>query len=611
MGVLRRIRLVQRVRSAWARWPLPPHAFDPPGPGPRVRRRRRHPAVVVVGLVTLAWFVVAGTQLVRLRADAQAGRRAAEAAKGAARAPDDLLEGKPRPALRQAQRRFEAANRRAGSAVLSPSRVAPVVGRQIRAVDALTEAAAQVAAVGLDGLAEVRRALEEPIGVGEERIELVRQLAAIASRSERGLSGVDLGPGRALIGPVADAHQELATQVADLRRALRDARSVGTAMAELLQGPRRYLLLAANNAEMRAAAGMPLSVGELEVAEGRLRLGEMRPVTDLPVPDGAVLPTGDLAARWGWLSPGREWRNLLLSPRFDVSAPLAARMWEAVGGRPVDGVLLLDVPAMETVLSATGPIEVEGRRIDADNVVDELLIEQYLRLPTREERPERLEQLSTIAKVSMDAFDEGDWSASDLAGSLRDSARGRHVLAWSRIPAEQRAWRAAGVDGALGPDSLVVSVLNRGGNKLDRHLVVRADLRLRSTGSDAEGMLRLVLRNDAPVGAPYYIVGPHPDLPLPEGQYEGLVAVNLPGSATTGTIRDVAELAAAGPDGPTRVLATPVSIMRGEERTLLVPFTLAGGHGSLRVEPSARVPPIRWSSGARSWTDEEARTVRW
>ena len=56
-------------------------------------------------------------------------------------------------------------------------------------------------------------------------------------------------------------------------------------------------------------------------------------------PDDRVPLSGDVADRWGWLAPNREWRNLASSPRFDANAELAAQMWKASTGQDVDGVL--------------------------------------------------------------------------------------------------------------------------------------------------------------------------------------------------------------------------------------------------------------------------------
>src|SRR6266851_4771702 len=154
-----------------------------------------------------------------------------------------------------------------------------------------------------------------------------------------------------------------------LRRAGAADRAAGatSAMADLLSG-RRYLVLAANNAEMRAGSGMFLSVGVLESSAGAFHLGPVRPSADFDLPGDGVALGGTLAERWGWLHPNREWRNLGLSPQFDETGPLAARMWQAAQGQPIDGVLAVDVEALKTMLSVTGPVATDRGEVSAGNV---------------------------------------------------------------------------------------------------------------------------------------------------------------------------------------------------------------------------------------------------
>ena len=44
-----------------------------------------------------------------------------------------------------------------------------------------------------------------------------------------------------------------------------------------------------------------------------------RPTAELALPGDGVPFSGDFADRWGWLHPNREWRNLGLSPQFDMT----------------------------------------------------------------------------------------------------------------------------------------------------------------------------------------------------------------------------------------------------------------------------------------------------
>jgi hypothetical protein len=153
--------------------------------------------------------------------------------------------------------------------------------------------------------------------------------------------------------------------------------------------------------------------------------------------------------------------------------------------------------------------------------------------------------------------------------------------------------------------------MNTGGNKLDQFLAVDGNIGVDTAGPGAEVTVRLALTNDAPVGEPAYVIGPFPGTGLEEGTYRGIVAVDIPGAATSVRIEGGEGQAAAGPDGPARVIATTVLLGRGETREITVRFRLPAAVHGMRVEPSAREPAIEWHSGDRTWFDDHAERVEW
>lgn len=585
--------------------PLASDPADPHNPGRAGPRRARR---WILGALAL-WLAAAGAMVALAGLAARSGMRAAQQARDAASV--DVTSAPALDQLRRAEDQFGRAAALAGSPVVAPLRVLPVVGRQIRSLDALATGAARVAGVSAGALEEGQAVLRTTPAGRDQAPELLRTLGGIATEADRELADVDLGPHEALVGPLGSAHNTLAARLVDLRSGLARGAAGARAAADVLAGPRRYLVLAANNAEMRAGSGMFLSAGVLETRDGGLALSPFRRTEELALPPGAVPLHGDMADRWGWLKPNEEWRNLGVSPRFDATAPLAAAMWEAAGGGPVDGVLAVDPLALRAILVAVGPVDVQGQTVGADDVVDRLLHDQYLEFADDPLQSARREELGLIAGAVMQAVDTRDWKADQLGRELAAAARGRHLLAWSRRASEQAGWVAAGIDGSLREDSLMLAVLNRGANKLDRFLQVAADLDLRPVEAVTQGVLTLTLRNHTPVGEPPYVAGPHPDSGAGEGEYVGLVAVSLPADARGAHFEGHDPLAVAGADGPTRVVAVPTQVARGEERTLVLRFELPYTGGSLRVEPTARVPGVGWSSGDDHWQDGGRHDLRW
>lgn len=579
--------------------------------------RRR--LLLVAALAVLAWAVYVAVVLVGIAGDLQSGRDATAAARGKLGA-EEVADGAPLGDLRTAAERFGSADDAAGSLALAPVKLLPVVGRQLRSVDALAGAASSVADAAVDAIERAQVVFEDPAAGGEARLRQVQALSDIIDDVAERLGEVDdLGPVNGLVAPLADARNELAADLLDVRQSIDDARRGAAAVVSLVGGPRRYLIVAANNAEMRAGSGMWLQGGVLETERGNLTLGEMRPLhLDADPPDDAVTATGDLADRWGFLNPQNEWRNLMASPRFPASAALATQMWEAATGEAVDGVLAVDALGLQALVAATGPVQLGDRTITAEEVPQEVLHDQYVRFGQlgdqgSQENAQRREVLSELASAAFDRLDAGGWETSTMLRSLSGAVAGRHLLGWTPDPVEQAGWEAAGMDGELEPDSLLVSLLNRGGNKLDWFLDVDAELEVEAAPDD-EGWdvsVALTLTNPTPPDQPPYIGGPLPGLDLDPGEYRGILAVSVPGDAVIAGFDGVPSLAVVGIDGPTRVAGFQLDLAAGDARTVVLRFRLPPDARHLRIEPSARVPTIAWHYGAEEWEDSESRVANW
>ena len=361
---------------------------------------------------------------------------------------------------------------------------------------------------------------------------------------------------------------------------------------------------------------MFLSAGVLEVDDGELRLGDLEPTGDLQLEGEGVQVPGDQGALWGWARPGREWRNLAMSPQFPATAELAARMWTTRGGPPLDGVISLDVRALAALLAATGPVDVDGRQIGREDVEPLLLHDQYEGLTYDRGgqglQDQRRDRLGEIARAVVDKLQAGDADLPVLAEGIGDAAAGRHLLLWASAPGEQEAWGAAGVAGEVGPDALLLAVLNRGGNKLDPFLDVDAEIR---SDARADGEVRVEvhvrLANLTPEGEPVYVAGPRPDHPeIGAGDYVGLVSLTMPAAATELALGDGRLRQVTGRDGSSQVVATNVQLARGTEDRLVFSFLLpAAETRTVTVAASARVPATEWTAAGQQWSDDSPRTV--
>jgi hypothetical protein len=581
-------------------------------PGRRVRRSRRRRIVYwTIAAVAVVWAVAVAVTLVVGLYEAQRAMAKVTDAKAHLSAAD-LVSGGPGPELGAAGSEFARARSLLDSPLMGPLDILPVLGRQLRSVQDLAGAAARVSDIGATAVTEARSVLEAPHRLGPDRITALERLAALGRRTGASLAAIDTGPSEALIGPVAAKHDDFVRQLTQARSTLTRATAVATAVAHILQGPSRYLILMGNNAEMRAGSGAFLEAGILTFSGGEIHLSDVIPTGDIPAPRGTVPVAGDLESNWGWLLPGVDWRNLGLTPQFDVNGPLAARMWQAVTGQSVDGVIAVDVETLDQLLEVTGPVTLsDGTSLDAANAVSYLTHDQYAGLTDTGGSEVREDRLGALASATLSALEDESLDLKSLADAMTSATAGRHLLLWSTVPATEEAWVAGGVAGRLQSDSALVAIVNRGGNKLDQYLSVTNDLQIQPESGYRRAQLVITLRNTTPPGQSQFIAGPYPGLGTAYGEYVGVVAVNLPAAASDLDLGVGAPIYARAAEGPAWLLATPVDVKAGASAQVVLTFHLPRGSGSMTIVPAARLTPETWSYQGTTHSDTAAFTLSW
>jgi Protein of unknown function (DUF4012) len=514
--------------------------------------------------------------------------------------PADLFDGSASERLEEARSAFESAAGRVDGAWFAPMRVVPVVGRQVTSFEAVVAGAEDLTAAAIEGVDDAQATVGEGIPTGTDRVATLRELAGVAEDTAATLAAIDPGPDGMLLAPLGHLRDDLTDEKDELEETLLRSRDASEALADMLAGPSSYLLLAADNAEMRSGSGMLLSAGLMVAADGRMDVSDLEPTEDLVLDAGVGGVDPEIARLWGYAGPDRDFRNLLLSPRFGPSAEVAARMWVGLGRPPVDGVIVLDVVALEHLLRAVGPVEVDGVTVDADNVRSLLLHDQYaLMTPDNEGQAARQDRLGDVAEQVLEHFDSSRPDPAALALSLRDAAVGRHLLVWSADEHSEQAWRGVHVAGEVPADGVLVSALNDGDNKLDQFLRLRAELRPEGEG---RGTLRIQATNTVGPGEPPSVAVADPEAVGGYGVYPGLLAVSFP----AGTRLDVTsgpEATVGGPDGASQVLAAEVRIAPGETVTWTVAWTLGQDLDELVLLPSARSPALHGVVDGDTWSE--------
>ena len=169
-------------------------------------------------------------------------------------------------------------------------------------------------------------------------------------------------------------------------------------------------------------------------------------------------------------------------------------------GDRVDGVVAVDPLVLAEVLRVSGPIEVDGVQLTADNVAEEILVQAYVRYQQNNEA--RRDFLGVVAKATFRSFVEAlGRDPFALLRGLGAAAKGCHVQIYSTDPGGQKAIISLGLGGsATAPqtgDYLMPVGINAAGNKLDAFTRRTLDWRVQ-LAPDGSARARASLTPDEP-----------------------------------------------------------------------------------------------------------------
>jgi hypothetical protein len=455
----------------------------------------------------------------------------------------------------------------------------PWVGDDVTAVARLSRAADELARRGLPPLVEGAGSLPATFAPGKGRLDLaamerlgpgLRVVDDQLRRVSADLDGLNRG---GLLPPVRAA-------VDDFRAKLDEAAALTATAGKALpllppmlgaDGPRTYLLIFQNPAEVRATGGLPGAYAVVRADRGEIRLiGQGTAVHDLRTFPRPVLPlTPDQESlytdRLGTF-PG----DVNFTPHFPTAATFFREMYRLRTGQTVDAVLATDPVALSYLLRGSAPLPLPGgETLRAGNAVRLLLSDVYAKYPD----PLAQDEFFAAAAINtFEALTNGRIGGTAALAGLSQAADEHRILVWSSRPEEQRVLAESPLGGVLpereGRTPVIGVFLNDGtGAKLNYH--VRQSLRVigGSCGADGRRQIRLRVTLSSAVprsGLPPSVLGGAAGLP------PGLVRTNvLFFSPVDGSIGD------ATVDGK------PVGVSTGFERGRMV------GYVTLDLAPGA------------------------
>jgi hypothetical protein len=362
----------------------------------------------------------------------------------------------------------------------------PFAGDDAEAAQALSASLATVSEDGLPPLLDVADRLPEVQKKG--RIDLatvdgLRQPLGRARDAFRSASdSVDDVDSSGLAGSVRGRFDDYAVQVRDAAAALDDASTTVSALPAVLgaDGPKQYLLVFQNNAEIRATGGLPGSWSLVRAEDGALSILRQGAGSDFPVEP--TLPVSKAERDLYGDALSEYFLNAGFTADFPRAAELMSAHWDrAYPEDPIDGVLALDPVTLSYLLEATGPVGVGPVELTAENALEQLLDVPYRTLDSDQ-------QDLFFAGAAKAVFDRATADAGDpvaLVTALRRATAEGRLLMSAEDPAVAEAIDGTRLEGELaGDDGETPHVdigLNDGtGSKMSYYLRYTADVDARS-----------------------------------------------------------------------------------------------------------------------------------
>ena len=421
--------------------------------------------------------------------------------------------------------------------------------------------------------------------------------AAVVAARER-LAAIDRS---AVVQPVGDAVQSLATKLESAADVTGPAARIARLLPPMLgsQGPRTYLVVFQNPAELRATGGIFGSYALVKADRGKITIAEQGASSrtlgffDPPV---AKLPPNEIKLYSQLMA--QYPMDVNFTPDYPTAAPLFIEMYRLRKGVTVDGVLALDPVALSYTLKGTPAIDVgDGVKVTSDNLVSVLLSTAYKKFDDDADQSGRDAFLADATSKVFTTVMSGKANPTSIINGLRKAVNERRVLMYSTDPAEQADISATSVSGAITPENgpPTVGVFFNDGTAAKLGYYLRNEVRVTEGECRSDGRRELLVRVEmnykAPSsGLPAWVTGS-----LPLGSKYGLqtnVLLFAPvGGGVVGAERDGATIAIGRGQDKSRDVGTSTVVLKPGESTELTftVLTAAGGSGESSETPPALV----------------------
>lgn len=516
-----------------------PSAQDTARPGRRPRQRAKWIVGGIIGLLLLVGLFQAARVAVNVQSAYRQGQQFANLIRGE-RSPESYALA--RQALQESVDAIGQAT--TNFAFFTPLLRAlgwvPWIGPDLAALPTLANTGRQLSELALPGLTVAEPLLLAPPGVSP-----LAQLPAAYAAAEPELA--------AMSAQATAIDEELhtidaATLSPLLREPVRQLQAATTLIAPGLRmsvhlpailgvgETRTYLVLAQNNQELRATGGFLTSIGRVSLLDGRIVgiefVDSYDPSinrTDLPLPQ-APLPVQQHMGIGVMLLRDANW-----SPDFPTTAQIVRTIYNQQTGRSVDGVLTIDLHAVELFVGALEPLQMAKveEPLTGATVLEQLTAfwaappgsDATLESGDSSWWAQRKDFIPQLVDAVLSRIQRGQFDYLRMLSTMQRALDTRAVQLWFANPEVQNELANVGWDGSLRPpregDYLAVVDTNFGYNKVNAAVEQRVAYQVDwPDGTDKPAVATLTLIYRHPYERPGYICDQTPHY---EDSYEEMI----------------------------------------------------------------------------------------
>ncbi|WKN48036.1 DUF4012 domain-containing protein [Nocardioides sp. Arc9.136] len=414
------------------------------------RPRRLGTVLALVALVVVALGAWVGWQAYQVNGSLNAVVDDAESVQAAVEAGDAPA---ARAALDGLQRHSADAAERTSGLTWRALGHLPFVGDDADGVALASDVVAGLGTDGVEPLISVSDDLDSVVPRGArvdlDALQRLQDPVAAADRAfttaDERLRGTDSDD---FVDRLAVSFRDLTDKVGEAQEAMDAAATALQVMPVMLgaDGPRDYLLVMQNNAEVRATGGLPGAVSVVHTEEGRISLTRQVAASTLGRREQPVLPLTPEERELFSTNLGLYVLDANLTPDWPRAAALIGARWAETQPEDPAGVLSIDPVALSYLLEVTGPVQVAGVELTADNAVDELLHGVYVRIPDPAAQDEFFR---AAAKAVFDRVSGGVADPELMLRALTRGAREGRLLVHSFDAEQQAALAGTTVSGEL------------------------------------------------------------------------------------------------------------------------------------------------------------------